>query len=195
MNSTMPIAITSAEPPIPAKAFLNYEAATRLIAARGHLRPPEGELMAFLQADKPFIAGTPNMDTRAQQAIAAALRPETRLVSLQLVNNETGVVQDVAGTAAACRAWRGSLERGEPFFLHVDAVQALGKMPLRAAELGADLVTLSSHKVGGPKGAGALWARSGSGYLPPRCALRASSRSRPISRSCSAGCSGTRTRR
>jgi cysteine desulfurase len=99
--------------------------------------------------------------------IAAAFRPETRLVSLQLVNNETGVVQEVAETAAACRDRRGSLARGEPFFLHVDAVQALGKMPLRAGELGADLVTVSSHKVGGPKGAGALWARSGAGYLAP----------------------------
>lgn len=63
------------EPPIPAQAFLNYEAASRFIAARGHLRPPQGELMAFLQADKAFVAGTPNMDVRAQQAIAASLAP------------------------------------------------------------------------------------------------------------------------
>jgi pimeloyl-ACP methyl ester carboxylesterase len=63
------------EPPIPQQAFLNYEAATRMITERGHLRPPEGELMAFLQTDKPFVAGTPNLDARAQQAITAAIGP------------------------------------------------------------------------------------------------------------------------
>jgi cysteine desulfurase len=73
---------------------------------------------------------------------------ETVLLSLQAANNETGVIQPVAKAAALVRE-RGGL-------LHTDAVQAAGKMPLRLADLGADAVTLSAHKIGGPKGVGAV---------------------------------------
>jgi cysteine desulfurase len=73
---------------------------------------------------------------------------ETVLLSLQTANNETGVIQPVAKAAALVRE-RGGL-------LHTDAVQAAGKMPLRLADLGADAVTLSAHKIGGPKGVGAV---------------------------------------
>lgn len=62
------------EPPRPSAAFRNYEAMSKLLAERGHLPIPEGELIAFWQADKPWLGGMPNMDTRAQQAINAALR-------------------------------------------------------------------------------------------------------------------------
>ena len=101
-------------------------------------------------------------------AVVEALRPETRIVSLQLVNNETGAVQDVAGVERVCRARRDAARGGgEPLLLHVDAVQALGKLPFVPRALGADLCSMSSHKLGGPKGAGALYVRAGSGYLPP----------------------------
>lgn len=70
------------------------------------------------------------------------------LVSLMLVNNETGVIQPVAEAARRVHAYGG--------LLHVDAVQGAGRLPVALSELGADLMTLSAHKLGGPKGAGAL---------------------------------------
>jgi len=81
------------------------------------------------------------------EVLAAALRPETCLVSLLHVNNETGVAQDLAGLAAVCAA------RAVP--LHVDAAQSAGKLPLDTA--GLALVSLTAHKLGGPQGIGALW--------------------------------------
>lgn len=75
-----------------------------------------------------------------------------RLVSLMLANNETGVIQDVAGWADAVHAADG--------WLHVDATQAAGKMPVDFVALQADLMTVSSHKIYGPKGIGALAVRA-----------------------------------
>jgi cysteine desulfurase len=81
--------------------------------------------------------------------VAAALTPETVLVSLMHVNNETGVIQDLAAIAALCtQSGRARL--------HVDAAQSVGKCALDFGALGIDLMSLSAHKAYGPKGAGAL---------------------------------------
>jgi cysteine desulfurase len=82
-------------------------------------------------------------------AVAAALRDDTVLVSLMLVNNETGLIQDLPAISPVCAAHGG-------VHLHVDAAQAVGKVSVDFAGLGASLMSLSAHKAYGPKGAGAL---------------------------------------
>lgn len=83
--------------------------------------------------------------------VAAALRPDTLLVSLMHANNEIGVVNDVAAVAQVCR------ERG--VFMHVDAAQSAGKITLDTQAMPIDLISLSAHKIYGPKGVGALYVR------------------------------------
>ncbi|MCA8294093.1 IscS subfamily cysteine desulfurase [Burkholderia sp. AU30198] len=84
-------------------------------------------------------------------AVKQALRADTILVSVMLANNETGVIQPVAEIGALCRA------RGIVF--HCDAVQAAGKIPVDVNALNVDLLTVTAHKVYGPKGIGALYVR------------------------------------
>ena len=89
------------------------------------------------------------------ESVAAAVSDETLLVSVMFVNNETGAVQDVAGIAEAVH------RRNPRTLVHTDAVQAFGRIPVHPDALGVDLLTLSAHKVYGPKGVGALWIRHG----------------------------------
>jgi cysteine desulfurase len=95
---------------------------------------------------------TPDRSGRIDSnTIAAALRPDTALVSIMLVNNEVGVIQDVAAIGALCRA-RGIL-------FHTDAAQAAGKIPLDVHALPLDFMSITAHKLYGPKGIGALYVR------------------------------------
>jgi cysteine desulfurase len=96
--------------------------------------------------------------TTAVDALLAAIAPDTRLVVCMAANNETGVVQPLAPLAAALAPRRVAL--------HVDAVQLLGKQPLRVADLGATTASFSAHKIGGPAGVGALWIRPGTRVAP-----------------------------
>jgi len=90
--------------------------------------------------------GLLNMD-----ALKAAIRPDTILISVMFVNNEIGVIQDVTAIGNLCR------EKGIIF--HVDAAQATGKVEINMAQLPIDLMSLASHKTYGPKGIGALYVR------------------------------------
>lgn len=94
------------------------------------------------------------------QQVLDALREDTALISLMMVNNETGAVTDIAAIAKAIRS------AGSKAYLHTDAVQAFLKVPFSAKTLGADLISISGHKIHAPKGIGALYIRQGL-PLPP----------------------------
>ena len=94
------------------------------------------------------------------QAVADALTDDTVLVSVMYVNNETGAIMPIPEIAAAIKS------SGCGALFHSDCVQALGKLPINARALGADIISISGHKVHAPKGVGAIYVKNGCRILP-----------------------------
>lgn len=104
--------------------------------------------------------GVASSGSVSPEAIAHAVDDQTLLVSVMLVNSETGAVNDLAAIAAAVR------RKNPNVLLHSDCVQGFGRMPVEPARWGVDMVTLSGHKIHGPKGIAALYHRKGVRLLP-----------------------------
>lgn len=98
--------------------------------------------------------------TIPEEELRSAINEKTVLVSLMLVNNEIGTIQPVKEAAKAIKA------AGSPALLHCDAVQAFGKLPIKVAELGVDMLTFSGHKIHAPKGIGVLYKKKGVHIVP-----------------------------
>lgn len=94
------------------------------------------------------------------EALEREIDESTVLVSIMAVNNEVGTIQPVDKIKSIIK------RKGSPALFHIDAVQAYGKLPLNVKKLGADLMSISSHKIHGPKGAGALFVRNGTRLIP-----------------------------
>jgi cysteine desulfurase len=115
-----------------------------------HALEKEGFEVTYLPVDR---SGIIDLD-----ALRDSIRSDTVLASIMLANNETGTIQPLSQAAAMAR------ERG--VFLHTDSCQAVGKMQVNVEDLGVDLLSLTGHKIYGPKGQGALYARRGTKIMP-----------------------------
>lgn len=101
------------------------------------------------------LIGTDDKGIVSPQEVADAVREDTILVSCMMVNNEIGAIEPVAEISAAVK------KKNPAVYMHVDAIQAYGKIPVFPSKTGADLISVSGHKIHGPKGSGALYVKKG----------------------------------
>jgi len=133
-----------------------------IFGAGGHVVTTTAEHPAVLQAAAQLPSATfvpvDGCGVVDPEAVRAAIRPDTKLISVMHVNNELGVIQAIREIARIAR------DAGVLF--HSDGVQAVGKIPVDVKELGVDLYSISAHKIYGPKGMGALFVRKGTDVRP-----------------------------
>ncbi|NLW78114.1 MAG: cysteine desulfurase [Ruminococcaceae bacterium] len=140
------------------KAWANH------LVTTGYEHPSAQKLLAMLARHEGFELTeiNPGPDGRVDmQAMADAVGPKTALVCAMQVNNETGALLDVAALAEAVKA------KNARCFVHVDGVQAFGKLPVNLRKTKIDGFAVSGHKLHAPKGVGALYLRDGINILPP----------------------------
>lgn len=130
----------------------------------GHVVTSNIEHHAVLEAAKQFdhtLVGANAKGMVSAEEVKAAIRPDTRLVSIALANNEIGTIQPLRTIAEVVKQEREArLSRGDktPIYLHSDASQGVGQLDVNVARLGVDLLTLNAAKVYGPKQVGLLWS-------------------------------------
>ncbi len=132
------------------KHFIVGSTEHQSILAAAHALEREGYALSILPCDKDGLY--------SPEALARMIRPDTALVSLQLANHETGVLQPIAQI--------GSITRAKRIPLHCDAVAAYGHIPLDVRALNIDLMSAAAHKLGGPRGAGFLFVRNEIAIVP-----------------------------
>jgi cysteine desulfurase len=135
---------------------------TAIFGAGGHVITTTVEHPAVLQAAGQLPEATfVSVDSRGivdPQAVRAAIRPDTKLISVMHVNNELGVIQPVREI--------GEIAHEAGVLFHSDGVQAIGKIPVNVGEMGVDFYSISAHKIYGPKGMGALYIRKSAELRP-----------------------------
>src|SRR6056297_1805156 len=131
------------------------EVITSPIEHHAILHPVE---MAKLKGVKPVYLQPDNNGVISASLVSEAITDNTALVSLMHVNNEIGSINPLREIAAVCR------EKKIPF--HSDTVQSVGKIPVDVKELGIDFLSISAHKIYGPKGVGVMYIRNGAPWIP-----------------------------
>jgi len=124
------------------------------VSAAEHAAVREAARSLRREGFEPVEVPVDGMGLPGGQGLASAIDGRTALLSLILAGNETGTLNGAIAESAATARGAGAL-------VHTDAVQAVGKVPVRPSGLGVDLLTFTGHKLGGPRGAGVLWVRRG----------------------------------